>query len=153
MSSKPSKGVSEAEEVREVLRAVSEFLEGLRNPFKEFIDMIMTTMDGKRVGEEVASFYKSLTEKGVPEDLAKEMTKDFLKRRLEAAPSIGGLVKAIENAIKGKEAFVMIKPSKGSDVDRALRSLERLKERRPRDREKIEEAINLLKSLKEEEGE
>ncbi len=132
--------LSEVEELREVLNAVSEFLANLKQPIKELIETTMSILDGKKLGEEVASFYESLVDKGVPKELAEEMTKEFLKRKLNSIPNIGDFIKSFKHATL-----------KSTDVslEDAIKRLEKLKNNvPPEERKDIEEAINVLKNLR-----
>ncbi len=99
---------SEAEEVREILEAVTPFLEKLKDMSKELIVAVTASLDGKKLGEEVASLYKELKESGLPEDLIKEMVKEFYKKKLEIAPSINEVLKSIAETIKSEKAKIVI---------------------------------------------
>ena len=71
-----------AEELKEVLDAVSEFLKNLSEPLERILDTILKAVEGGRLGAEVAAFYKKLVEAGVPSELAAEMTKEFFEKRM-----------------------------------------------------------------------
>ena len=74
----------DVQELKEVLGALSEFLKGLSEPLEKLIDTILKVADGRRVGEEVAAFYKSLKESGMPDEVALEMTREYFKKRIAA---------------------------------------------------------------------
>ncbi len=99
---------SEAEEVREILEVVTPFLEKLKDMAKELIVAVTASLDGKKLGEEVASLYKELKESGLPEDLIKEMVKEFYKKKLEMAPSINEVLKSIAETVRSKKAKIII---------------------------------------------
>lgn len=87
---------SDAEELREVLGAVSEFISGLTKPLEEIIETLLKTVDGAKIGAEVAEFYRKLREAGMPEDLAADMTKEFFEKRtkvLDVVSSLGEFIK------------------------------------------------------------
>ncbi len=91
---------SEVEELREVLKAVSQFVSDLKEPIKEIIAMLMNALDGKKLGEEVAQFYRKLVDSGVPEDMARELTKEFFQKKLESAPKLSSLIDMLSNVMK-----------------------------------------------------
>ncbi len=78
----------DVEEIRRILEAVSEFLSNLKQPIKEMLDVMTSSLDGDRIGRDVVSFYSKLKESGVSEELASDMTREYLRRRLEVVPSI-----------------------------------------------------------------
>ena len=84
----------DAEEVKEILSAVGEFIDSLRKPLKEMLDMISSYLDGDSVGKDVALFYSRLKEAGLPEERIAEMTREYLSRRLEVVPSISKIIEA-----------------------------------------------------------
>jgi len=137
----------EIEELREVFNAISEFLMNLKQPIKELLEMTMSALDGKKLGEEVASFYESLVSRGTPKELAESMAKEFLRRKLESIPNIGEFVKSFK---LGTRKYARM------GLDEAIETLERIKDMvPPESRKNIEEAISTLKGLKKpkEEGE
>ena len=148
MSESERKDISrDIEELREVLNAVSEFLMNLKQPIKELLEMTMSALDGRKLGEEVASFYESLVSKGVPRELAEDMAKEFLRRKLESVPNISDFVKSFKHATWKHARW---------DLDEVVRVLEKLKDKvPPENRKDIEEAISTLKGLRKprEEGE
>ncbi len=70
-------------DIREVFEGLTNMLIKLKEPMKELIDYVKAETSGEKIGAEVAAFYKNLVDKGVPEDLAREMTKEYLEKRLE----------------------------------------------------------------------
>jgi hypothetical protein len=73
----------EVEELREVLRAISDFLKELSPTIKELIDTVLGSLRGDALGKEVGMFYKSLIEAGIKEETATKMTEEFLRRKME----------------------------------------------------------------------
>ena len=71
----------DVEEVRGILTAISDFIKDIQQPIKELIDTLLEPIKGDKFGKEIAAFYKNLIESGMPEDLAKEMTKEYFEKR------------------------------------------------------------------------
>ncbi|MEM2406698.1 MAG: hypothetical protein QXM26_04475, partial [Sulfolobales archaeon] len=65
-------GLSDVEELREVLRAISEFLAEIREPLENLIKTVTDAGSGEKLAKEVATFYKSLIESGIDQQTAKE---------------------------------------------------------------------------------
>jgi len=89
---KAETGKTDAEELREVLDAVTPFLEKLKDWVKEIIGLFTSGLDGKKLGEDIGRFYQELKAQGLPEDLIIEMVKDYYKKRMEVVPSIEKLI-------------------------------------------------------------
>jgi len=148
-------GSKDAEEVREILKAVSEFIEGLKEPIKEFLDMMMSSLDGKKLGEEVAKFYRELKESGMPEDMAKDMVKEFFRKRLESAPSLEGLVEALKQGMgrihRRPERSMMVREGIRSveEIDEYIKLLEEVGRLKPEKEESVRRIISILKNIKE----
>jgi hypothetical protein len=85
-------GKTDAEELREVLDAVTPFLEKLKDWVKEIIGLFTSGLDGKKLGEDIGRFYQELKAQGLPEDLIIEMVRDYYKKRMEVVPSIEKLI-------------------------------------------------------------
>jgi hypothetical protein len=82
----------EAEEIREMLSAVSKFLEDIKKPIADLINVMLDAMRGDRVGEEVAAFYKKLKESGLPDDVVRDMVKKYLEERVKMASLLDKLI-------------------------------------------------------------
>ncbi len=104
-----SRGVEEeredVEELREVLKAVSQFVSDLKEPIKDIITMLMNALDGKKLGEDVSQFYRKLVDNGVPEDMARELTKEFFQKKLESAPKLSSLMEMLSKTMRAPKAF------------------------------------------------
>ena len=87
---------SDVEELREVLQAISAFLRDLSEPVEKLLSTMLAAMDGKRLGEEVSSFYARLREGGVPEDMAAELTRQYFQARIEAASVLTALARLVK---------------------------------------------------------
>ncbi len=123
---------TDEEQIRGILRAVSEFIIDLKEPLKEMLDAMVNVLEGKKLGEEVAVFYKKLKEAGMPEDMVREMTKEFLEKKLETAPSVGSLISKLQDVIE---------------------EIEVTRKRRPERREKTVEALETTRHMKTEKTE
>jgi hypothetical protein len=82
--SEPRERREDLERIKTILNSLTEFIKNLEAPMKGIVTTIIEAMNGKRLGEEVAAFYKALVDNGVPPEDAKEMTREFFRRRLEA---------------------------------------------------------------------
>ncbi len=146
----------DVEELRGVLSAVSEFITQLKDSVKEFIDMLSSSLDGEKIGREVAEFYKQLRESGVPDELATEMTKKFFEERMKAAPKIGSLIEAFKDMItwkeKGREERREDVEEKLEKTKETLRELDLPDEKRREIEEKINAVLGVLRELKKKES-
>ncbi|MCE4601021.1 MAG: hypothetical protein F7C38_05590 [Desulfurococcales archaeon] len=108
---RPESVSEDVEEVRGILTAVSDFLKEVQKPIKDLLETLLEPVRGDKFGSEIAAFYKSLVESGIPEDLAREMTKEYFEKRtkiLDAMSSITNLFKG------GKPPFMeALKHGKG----------------------------------------
>jgi len=75
----------EAEELREILSAVTKFIENLKKPIEDLTSVVLDALRGDRLGEDVAAFYTKLKEKGLPDDMVNEMVKKYLEERIKMA--------------------------------------------------------------------
>ncbi|GEM_PF-712760 len=138
----------DVEELKEVLSAVTEFIASLKEPIKELLDTMAQSLNGEKLGKEVASFYKQLVESGIPEDMAKEMTKEYFRKRLESAPNLGSIMNMFRGGFKGPAGVMVARSPKD-----AVKQLEALKKAFPEKADQIEKAIKAIKALEEEEEE
>ena len=94
---------SDVEELRMVLDAISGFLRDIGGPLKEMFNTLLEALDGARMGEDVASFYRKLRDSGMPEDMVAELTRRYFEARLEAANILGMLAKALRGEAQEEE--------------------------------------------------
>ncbi|MCE4607141.1 MAG: hypothetical protein F7B59_07440 [Desulfurococcales archaeon] len=87
-----------------VLKSVTEFLREAKEPIEEMLKTLSVSLDGGKIGQDVAKFYTNLIEAGVPEDMAKQMTIEYFEKRLEAANVASRLISMIGNR-RGKFEF------------------------------------------------
>jgi len=123
-----SEDEKDIEELREVLKAISDFIESLKKPLEELLTMVMEQLKGEVLGKDVAEFYKSLIDAGMDKKIVEEMTKSYFDERLKAANVIGTLVESL-----GKW-----KGFKSEELAEKLKELKKLKEAPP-SKEKEEE--------------
>ncbi len=136
------------EELREVLNAVTDFVKGLKEPIKDVLETVTSSLSGEKLGKEVSALYKNLKESGIPEDMARDMVQDFFRKRLDSALDLKKLMEVFTTSFRGGK----FTPSsiKGKGLEEAIKELEKVKELKPEKKEKIEKAIQLVKSLSEE---
>lgn len=89
------------EDVREALEALHEFLAGIREPLERLVETVLRAVEGGRVGADVAGFYRSMVEAGVPEELAGDLTREYLARRMAMADP-AGLLERIPISPRGR---------------------------------------------------
>ena len=77
----------------EELDAVAKFIDKLKDSLKDILNMLLETISGKRIGEDVAQFYESLKARGLPEDIVIKLTEEYFKKRIETIPSLNELFK------------------------------------------------------------
>ncbi len=87
---------SDTEELREIFDAIAGFIKQIKTELKELFMVSFEALNGEKLGEEVAKFYNSLIEKGVPKELAEKMTMEFFHKRLEAVPDLGKLLSSLK---------------------------------------------------------
>ncbi len=86
--------VSDAEEVAEVLGAVSEALPKL---IRDTIRSVISEETGRNLGKAVGAFYKELVSSGIAPEDALDMAKKYLTSLMESGES---LLKAIKGPLK-----------------------------------------------------
>jgi len=106
--------VSEAQEVREILEAVQDTIPGL---ISQLVQSIYSSEVAENIGSAVGTLYRKLKEQGIPDDLAIEMAKRYMKLLdlgsifgkegkipMEGAGNLGKeIAKAVQRGIKEKE--------------------------------------------------
>jgi hypothetical protein len=85
--------------LRLVLRSVTEFVKDIKEPLKELFKALAETLEGGKIGKDVAEFYENLKKSDVPEDMAKEMTMEYFKKRME----ISNILTSIPSLLGGKK--------------------------------------------------
>lgn len=97
-------------ELKAVLDIVTPFLEKLGGILKDVLNAILEQfnkfMDGKKLGEDIGNFYNALKSTGLPDDVIKEMVRDYYKKRMEAVPPISELLRQIISMIEMREGAI-----------------------------------------------
>ncbi|MEM0355456.1 MAG: hypothetical protein QW716_02130 [Desulfurococcaceae archaeon] len=96
------------EEIREleiVKEMISEWFDKLSVIVKEIIGTITSSIDGRKLSEEVVEMYRRLREANVPDAIINEMIRDFYKKKLEVTPRLSDLIALITEKL-------LTKPSK-----------------------------------------
>jgi len=84
-------------ELKYVLKAISDFLRDIKEPLENILNSAMSLISGDRLGKDVGSFYKNLVESGVPEDMAKEMTKEYFESRIALVKTFRDLFSSLQS--------------------------------------------------------
>ncbi len=95
----------DVEELREVLSAVSEFLDKLPELIKKVIDALYSRDLGEKMGESISTFYKKLKEAGMPEDMVNQMTREFFERSMVIDRVIREIAGALKREISEESGF------------------------------------------------
>ncbi len=98
----------EPEELRAVFKAITEFIKEIKQPIREIVEYLYKQLDGAKIGEDVANFYKKLIEQGVPKELAEKMTLDYMKTRLQVVADLANISKLLGMGRGGKGFPVVI---------------------------------------------
>jgi len=72
---KKKTGIEEAEEIKQILGAVSTEVPGL---IRSIIASVFSEEAGRSMGKAAAAFYKELKESGMPDAVAVKMTEDYI---------------------------------------------------------------------------
>lgn len=89
----------EIEELKIAKDIVSVILEKLGQLAKDVVNTIMSSLDGKKLGQEIAELYSNLKTAGLSDRVIEEMVKDFYKKKLELVPSLNELVRVLSTAM------------------------------------------------------
>ncbi|HDD26791.1 MAG TPA: hypothetical protein ENF75_06895 [Acidilobales archaeon] len=109
----------EAKELKEVFNAITEFVRNIKGPVKDLMEVILNTLKGDVLGEEVGKFYVKLKESGVPEDLAKELTRKFLNERLIVSKLIKDILsRGGRGEFRAEEIEKIVKEAKEAQKER-----------------------------------
>lgn len=108
---------TEVKELEAVKVMVSEWLDKISVIAKEIIGAITSSLDGKKLGEEITEMYKRLKESGLPDDTINEIIRDFYKKKLELAPRLSDLISIISERFLPKkvEKEVITKEKTGAE--------------------------------------
>jgi hypothetical protein len=102
-------------ELQAVLDSIARFIENITEPLKKLLDVLFSTLDGAKLGREVASFYQSLVESGMPADIASQLTKEYFEKRMKIADLASLLQETLGKGLKGMRGFSTFFGSKGPE--------------------------------------
>ncbi len=85
-------GKTQISEIEE-LDAVAEFIDKLKDSLKDILDILLETISGKKIGEDVAQFYESLKARRLPDEIAIKLTEEYFRKRIETISSLNELFK------------------------------------------------------------
>jgi len=83
---------SEVEELREVGNFIRTLGDVARDVIGSAISKFTEMINGKRLGENIASLYTSLKNAGLPDQVIQDIVKEYTTRTLSAVPNIAELV-------------------------------------------------------------
>lgn len=110
---------SDTEELREVLGVVAPFLKDLGSTMKDILDTALGKLteflDGKKLGENIASLYENLKKTGMPDQMINEIVKEYVRKLLESAPDLSSLLK---NIFSGLEISPSIGKKKHGEINK-----------------------------------
>jgi len=122
---RPKKHAEDAEEIREVLGAVSKEVPAL---IRSIMSSVFSEQAGRDMGKAAASFYKELKDSGIPEATAVKMTENYIS----VFTNLGELMKNVGRHKHGEKDI-------GDEISKRIhtRVEDRLSEE-PRDNEEDE---------------
>jgi len=132
---KKKTGAEEAEEIKQILGAVSTEVPAL---IKSIIASVFSEEAGKSMGKAAAAFYKELKDSGMPDDVAVKMTEDYISvftslgDVLKKAGGKGGLSFNVPKIKPGEPGKELTKGAAEEELEREIekRVKQRLAERR-----------------------
>lgn len=102
--------VEELKAVSEILLPkVIEIIDKLKEVIKEGITTFASIIDGRKLAQEVSEMYRELKQSGLPEDIINEMIREFYRKKLEIAPSLTEVIKAISEALTARKGEVIVR--------------------------------------------
>ena len=84
------------EELKEVFKAISEFIRDIQKPLSDLIGVVLSFLEGSKVGKDIASFYSQLKEKGLPNELIENLTLRYAESRISLMKTLGELAKYLK---------------------------------------------------------
>ncbi|MGD8505308.1 MAG: hypothetical protein PVF15_01420 [Candidatus Bathyarchaeota archaeon] len=122
-SEKKKSASEEAEEIRQILSAISTEVPGL---LKSIVGAVFSEEAGRNMGRAAAAFYNELKESGIPDNVAVKMTEDYIG----VFTSLGDLLKQV-----GKEGKGFISIGKDKEIEERLKEKLAEKHRRKEEEE------------------
>ncbi len=110
---------------RNILEIVDRVLARLEEAAVRLSREAQEAVKGERLGRDVAAFYHSLVDSGVPEDLARELTHLYLEKRLEKTPTVADVAQAVLGK-SGQSIHVLQLPA--GSLERLQEALSKVRE-------------------------
>ena len=114
-------GEEDAEEVSEILSAVSEHLpkimDSIFGPIKELLNDVYDPEKAEKFGKNVASFYKELVGAGMDPDKAFELTKEYMESRNIIKTLVGAFMKEKMGKIEGLKELQNLGKKKKREIE------------------------------------
>ncbi len=110
-SEKKKTAAEDAEEVRQILSAVSTEVPAL---IKSIVSAVFSEEAGRNMGRAAAAFYKELKESGIPDDIAVKMTEDYIG----VFTSLGDILKRV-----GKKGKFFLSSENEEEVGKEIEKL------------------------------
>jgi len=114
-SEKKKTAAEEAEEVRQIISAVSTEVPAL---IKSIIGAVFSEEAGRNMGRAAAAFYKELKDSGIPDNIAVKMTEDYIG----VFTSLGDILKRV-----GKKGKISISTENEEEIGKEIEK--RIKEK------------------------
>ncbi len=113
-SEKKKTAAEDAEEIRQILSAVSTEVPAL---LKSVIGAVFSEEAGRNMGRAAAAFYKELKDSGMPDEIAVKMTEDYIG----VFTSLGDILKRA--GVSGKKGKVFISTEKEEEIGKEIEKL------------------------------
>ena len=118
---KKKEGGDDAEEVSEILSAVSEHLpkimDSIFGPIKELLNDVYDPEKAEKFGKNVASFYKELVGAGMDSDKAFELTKEYMESMNIIKTLVGAFMKEKMGKIEGLKELQNLGKKKKREIE------------------------------------
>ncbi|RLF80490.1 hypothetical protein DRN44_07160 [Thermococci archaeon] len=118
---KKKEGGDDAEEVSEILSAVSEHLpkimDSIFGPIKELLNDVYDPEKAEKFGKNVASFYKELVGAGMDPDKAFELTKEYMESMNIIKTLVGAFMKERMGKLEGLKELQNLGKKKKREIE------------------------------------
>ncbi|USS39825.1 hypothetical protein NF865_05420 [Thermococcus aggregans] len=118
---KKKEGGDDAEEVSEILSAVSEHLpkimESIFGPIKDLLNDVYDPEKAEKFGKNVANFYKELVGAGMDPDKAFELTKEYMESMNIIKTLVGAFMKEKMGKLEGLKELQNLGKKKKSEIE------------------------------------
>jgi len=118
---KKKEGGDDAEEVSEILGAVSEHLpkimESIFGPIKDLLNDVYDPEKAEKFGKNVANFYKELVGAGMDPDKAFELTKEYMESMNIIKTLVGAFMKEKMGKLEGLKELQNLGKKKKSEIE------------------------------------